>query len=187
MFHPMDLVAPLGIALLAVALCTWGFIKAKNTPARIACALTAAAFCGCTAGLYVMRHLSRKADYTTMQGVRVRQGIKNKCEKSWVTSEVQWVLDWWAKQCPDKGMTAVAAAVDDRLLVCVDEERLSAAGRWVRGYTWGSVAVVGWNGNPAYTSSLIRHELSHTAAVGCGYPLDEEKHHALFKSLKLGH
>lgn len=186
MFSLMDLVAPIGISLLSAVLCIWGFVKAKEKPAKVVCVLTGLVFLGSNPALYLMRYASRKADYTTQQGVRVRQGEKNKCEKAYVTENVQWVLDWWSKHCPDKA-AKVVASVDDRLLVCLDEEKLGAAGRWMRGYTWGNATVVGWNGKQEYTTSLIRHELSHTAATGCGYPLDEEAQHKLFKDLKLGY
>lgn len=186
MFHPIDLIAPIGIGLLATFLCLWGYSKAKVAPAKVACLLCACAFLAASPALYLLRWQARKSDYTTQQGVRVRQGTKSQCLQPNVTAHVQWVIDWWQKHCPPK-KDDVVKALDDKLLVCADEEKLSAAGRFMRGYSWGSVAVVGYNGDPSYTESLIKHELSHMAAPACGYPLDEEEHHELFKRLKLGH
>jgi len=184
MFHPIDLIAPIGICLLTVFLCVLGFIRTQKYQAKIVCVLTALVFVSSIPFFYFMRWNSRKADYVTEQGVRVRQGKKNKCEKKYVTEQVQWVINWWQERYLTKD---VAKALDDKLLVCVDAIKMSVLDRWVGGFAWGSMAVVGWDGNPEYTTSLIRHELSHFAAHACGHQMDEEEHHKLFKKLGLGH
>jgi hypothetical protein len=185
MFHPVDLVAPIGITVLAAVLCGLGIARAEKRAAKVVCALTAAVFLAGIPALYFMRWSARSCDYE-VENIRVRQGKLNRCEKAQIAADVVWVRSWWQKHCPSK-MAAVRRQLDDRLLVCVDQEKLGAAGRWARGYIWGSVVVVGWNGDLDYTKSLIRHELSHLAAVGCGYPLDEEEHHKLFAKLQLGY
>jgi hypothetical protein len=185
MFHWIDLIAPIGISGLAVLLCIWGFRSAKKTEAKAVCVLTAIAFCASIPALYMIRWNNRKADYT-VENVRVRQGKVNRCEREQVAADVVWVKTWWQSRCPDK-KAAVARKLDDILLICVDVEKIGVAGRWVRGFMQANTIIVGWNGDPTYTQSLRRHELSHFAAVGCGYPLDEQEHHALFKKLKLGY
>jgi hypothetical protein len=186
MFHWIDLIAPIGVAVVAVVLCGIAIWKSAKPDAKVlVCVITAVMFMASVPGLYVIRCAALSSDYT-VEGLRVRQGELNRCEREQVAADVVWVRDWWQADCPDK-KAAVAAQLDDKLLVCVDSEKLGTASRWMRGYTWGGVAVVGWNGKLSYVRSLIRHELSHMAAVGCGYPLDEVAHHKLFSDLGLGY
>jgi len=183
-FTWIDLVAPWGICLGSAALCLWAVIKAKETPAKVVSAITGLFFLGGIGAFYWVRADKTEYTYKTEQGVGVVAGVKNKCEQGSVEADVQWVIDFWSKHYD-------AAKVRDSLkrkrLFCIDEEEFSVWGRWVRGVTSGNSAVVGYNGDPKYTSSLIRHELSHLVLIGVGVPWNEKLHHDLFKEKGLGH
>ena len=61
MWSWIDLVAPIGIGLLAAVLCTLGAIKAKAKHAKVVSILTGLVFLASIPGLYLMRWSSRKA------------------------------------------------------------------------------------------------------------------------------
>ena len=70
-------------------------------------------------------------------------------------------------------------------IFCLDVEKLSVWGRFVRGYTNGSDITIGWR-DSEYAKSLFRHELSHCILLRGGKGLDETTHHQIFaeKGLK---
>jgi len=181
MFQLLDLVAPIGIAAVSVFLCAWALTKAETSGARAACILCGIVFTSSIPAWYIVRYRARKADYVSTHRLRVRQGKLNRCERPVVEAWTEELIDLWASHCQ-----GAAKAIRDKLLVCVDQEKLSAAGRWVRGYSVGYAAVVGWDGKLEYTKSLFRHEMSHIiASEACGLPWNEKVHHEKFKEVGL--
>jgi hypothetical protein len=184
MFRPFDLVAPIGFTLVALVFGIWGAIVGQDTPAKIISMLPALAGLVATAGLYFMRWHARRADFVTSQGMRVRLGRQNRPTKVQVERWLEWVIEFWSDHYPPR---AVADAFDGFFMVFVDKEKLSAAGRFMRGYTTATASVIGYNGNPAYTESLAKHEPSHHVLDVMGIPWNEEIHHAIFLEKALGH
>jgi len=87
MFHLVDLVAPIGVAVLAAVLCGIGIAKADKRAAKVVCGITAAVFLASVPTLYVMRAIARSCDYE-VEGLRVRQGKINRCERAQVAADV---------------------------------------------------------------------------------------------------
>lgn len=181
MFHLMDLVFPIGIGLLAAILCTVAVIKAKETPAKVVSALTGLTFLASIPGLYAWRASLRTEDYITAYGTRVHIGGNPACTKTNVEAWSKWTVDFFL---PRKGSALV---LKDKILICLKEEKLSALGRFIRGGTDGDTIVIGWNGTPAYTESLFKHEVGHLFATQLGQPYDEAKQHAWFKEIRYGY
>lgn len=181
MFQWLDLVAPIGVSIVSVFLCVWGLTKAKVTGAKVACVACGLAFLAFTPAWYGLRCSGLTPDYTSMHGLKVVKGEKNLCSRELVEGWTSELITFWDEHC-----TNVAPALQDKLVVCRDEEKIGVMGRWVRGYTTGSTAVIGWNGKIGYTKSLFRHELSHIIAmIACNKPYDEDAQHAYFKEVGL--
>lgn len=179
-----DLIAPWGICLGAAALCLWAVIAAENWKGKLVSAITGVFFLGAIGAFYWVRSDKTEYTYKTEYGIGVVAGEKNTCEQADVEADIQWVIDFWSKHYDaDK----VKDSLKHKRLFCIDEEEFSVYGRWVRGVTTGNSAVVGWNGKAAYTSSLIRHELSHLILAGAGVAWNEKLHHDTFKAKGLGH
>jgi hypothetical protein len=184
MFTWLDLIAPIGTAVVAAVLCTLGVIKAKKLPPKIISAATGIVFLASIPAWYLIRSSGLKPDYTTSSGVEVKNGKHDQCSKDKVEANIKWLSTFWSKH-----YTSFNQPLKGVLLVCLDEEKLTTFGRLVRGYSFGKYAVVGWNGKQSYTDSLVKHELSHflVGRVDTKRPFDEAVHHAYFKEVKLGH
>lgn len=186
MFTWLDLIAPIGVCLGSAALCLWAAIKGKAKDRKVAVAISIATGVLFLAGIpawYIVRGQMLKPDYTTSYGLDVVQGKLNKCEEPWVNEHTKWLIDFWSKHYdPAK----VNESVKGKLLVCLDEEKLTVWGRFVRGYSQGKFSVIGWNGKLTYSESLLKHELSHQIVMPF-VPYSEEGHHQLFKEKKLGY
>ena len=182
-FVPLDLVAPIGFCTLFAGLCVWGLLRSLKTQtthsAAIVCAITAAAFLAAIPGWFAVRASFNKADYCTAQGLFVVQGKVNKCERAFVEPVAKELLAFW------KMALKRDVSVKNVTLVCLDQEKITGFDRNFRGLSYDSFAVVGWNGNPDYTRSLIRHELSHQIVAPFIDP-DEAVQHKLFSDVKLG-
>lgn len=169
---------------MAAALCIWAVIVAKNVPAKIVSAITGLCFIALIPIFYWVRADKTEYVYKTEQGVGVVVGKKNKCEKPDVEKEVQWVIDFWSKHYD---ASKVADSLKGKRLFCIDDAEFTVYGRWVRGVSFGNSAVVGWNGKPEHTVSLIRHELSHLVLGGVGEVWNEDVHHKIFEEKGLGY
>jgi hypothetical protein len=80
----------------------------------------------------------------------------------------------------------VLDAIDGCRAFFLDKEKLTAAGRAVRAFAWGSMFAVGYRsgeGGASYVQSLFKHECSHCILGWCGFSWDEEKHHKIFKEM----
>lgn len=184
MFTWLDLVAPIGICCLAAFLCYLGFRKSKKIPPKLVCAITGGFFLAFIPLWYVVRDQKIEPDYTSGYGLEVVQGVKNKCEKKQIDEWSKWLIDLWSGHYD---VTCVRTSLKGKLVVCVDEEKLSVLGRAVRGYSHGRFSVVGWNGKISYAESLFKHEVSHQIIGSCVMPFHEEEHHKLFKEKGLEH
>ena len=185
MFTWLDLIAPIGIGVVATVLCTWGALKAATSQAKIVCIITGSVFLSSIPIVYAIRYSGLIPDYRTTYGIQVKQGDKNRCVKEDIDKWSSWTVNFWSKQeaCKD----AEVDSLQGLLVVCRDEEKLSVLGRYVRGYQQYNVIVVGYNGKLAYTESLYKHELSHYIVYKCGVEWNEQVHHDLFKQVKLGY
>lgn len=201
MFNWIDVIAPIGLSVIAAVLCLVGLAHAKERAARVACILCAVVFLSATPVLYAMRYASRRYDYKTVHGIRVRQGELNACKKVLVDEAVTWTVNFWQKVFADKP-TCVIEGVKDDYIICKDEKLVPVKNYdydkkqwfddWVNGYSSWDAAVIAWQGD-ARTRSLIIHELSHPILRACGImpkSLSESVnvlHHHFFAQHKLGH
>lgn len=200
MFHPMDIVAPIGLGVLASILCGTAFFKTQILPAKIACVLCAIAFTSTIPILYGMRYDAQKHDYKTIFGIKVRQGALNRCEKLLVDNAITWTVGFWKKHFNDN--PCVVDAIVDDFIICKDLEKIEIQQydiekkewfwQWVNGYSTWDAAVIGWQSDKR-TRSIIIHELSHPILRSCGImPKDPrmtvtKHHHNYFKKANLGH
>lgn len=182
MFSPWDLIFPIGTSILAIVLCVLALRKAEKTVAKVITILTTLVFVAAIPVIYSWRYRAHKHDYKAVFDLRVRQGELNKCVKEDVDAWANWVVDFWSNHYDRQKLID---GVKGDLVVCLDEEKISAFGMFVRGYATGSSIVVGYReGKPAYTESLFKHELSHNAIPE---PWDQATHHKIFKEKGLGH
>lgn len=185
MFSPWDLAFPIGVGLLALGFCIWGFVRAENRVGKVVSLLTALAFLLPIPGVYITRTLSLKSDYVTSRGLRVRQGTKKQCLQEEVQAWENELILFWTHTYPKASLT-----IEDKLLVCKDEEKLSLPWleRFFRGYSTWEVATIGYRaGDSTYTRSLFFHEVSHLILTNSGIPYDEKTQHNIFQKEGLGY
>jgi hypothetical protein len=173
------------VCVVAIALSVWGAIAAEAMPARIASIGTAAAFTLAIGVLLWIRLSSGRHDTIGAYGVRIKWGRRNRTSLATVNQWIEEVVRLWVP----KYQLRVTPALEDRLIVFVDAERIGVAGRWVRGYALGDVGVVGIRDGgtvDGYVRSLFIHELSHLVLAGVGEPWDETIHHKLMREAGIG-
>jgi len=185
-FTWFDLAFPWAACLVGAGLCTWAGVVAAPVPAKIICLTLAVA---CFAGpviWYALRWGKTAVDYTSNDGLEVVLGSKNRPARAHVealTREaiITWTTLKWDGGGPlDEG--AVRRALPKRGVEFVDVEEMSSFGRKLRGYSNGYDAVVGFNGDPAWTDGLFKHELDHIVYFQVTGVWDEEEHHRVFAS-----
>lgn len=188
-FTWMDIIMPIGTAVLATLLSVWAAFKAKQKSAKIVCAITAIVFILSVPGWYWVRAHGLLPDYTTSQKVSVVQGKKNKCLKQDVEEWTQWTFDFWIKHLPEY---CIRHAFETSIGVCRDEPALTAIGQWVRGYASGEVFYITWHNNKI-SRGLWIHELSHHVLDRCEKHWIEpyrkygnQTHHTYMKEMGLG-
>jgi hypothetical protein len=179
-FQPMDLIAPIGITLVALTLCTWGSLsKSAKLPAKIICILTGLMFVGATGFFYNLRSQRTKIDYETHLGSSVSQGTKNQCLKDSLNSWEQEVLTFWLKQ--NLNEDCLRSMLSRMIVVCSDQPILTSANRFVYGYSNGSAIVLGVGINPKaqsqHVKSLYGHEAGHHLLTFCSEMASENEQH----------
>lgn len=170
------------VCLVCIGLGVFGGIIAGPIPAKIASFGAASAFLAGIIILIVWRHKSPKHDYKTKFGLMVRLGKKNRPSRTQVTA---WMNELYAIWYP---VYQSPLDLSDKFVVFVDKEKISAFGKFFRGFTWGNTAVVGMKKDEStdqYTYSLFRHEVSHLILDVYGEKWDEEHHHRLMKEAKV--
>ena len=190
-FTWLDLIAPWGTALLAVALCSWAAIKAEKLPAFWISVITGVFFLASIPFWYGVRHSQTKVDYTTAAGMYVTQGEKNKCERTDVEAWESWVIAFWKKEfeADTEKQALVKNAFKGKRLYCVDVEQISLFNRTIRGAVLlGRNAIIGYReGDITYPERLAKHELSHFVLIKTHAPYNEDVHHKMFEEAKLGY
>ena len=179
-FHPVDLVFPIGLGALGLTLGVWSLFSDAAPVGKFIAMLTGVFFAAMNAVVYGWRLSARKADYV-YRGVRVRLGTRNRPTKVVVQAWIDWVINWWASSTL-YNEPAIEKALADLLLVFIDEYKLGGPGRWMRAYYQGSAAVIGYkpgDGALAYAVALEAHELGHGVLDGLGVPWGDEVHHKL--------
>lgn len=182
LFSWFDLVFPIGTALLAAVLGVWAAMKATDLPGKLVSIATAIVFCVPIPVLYTMRSNANAHDYVLPNyEIYVVQGEKNKCAPEDVKKWTEWVVSWWS----DKYKTGdVLLSLKGKRLICVDEEKITAFQRFMRGFSWGRQIVIGYNGKPEYTESLFKHEAGHFVLYGAGKePKVEADQHKKMKEI----
>jgi len=199
-FSPLDLLAPWGVGLGAVALCIWAIVSGKpmedGNPLvpKIIAGVVGALFLASIPLWYFIRSRLRRYHFKTRDGIYVRVGERNKPLQAAVelwTNEVakHWQISSFASSRGQRRLTKeeITSALRGITIFYRDEEKLSVLGRFVRGYSWGKDIVVGYKvGAPKYVQSLTRHELSHPILGYNGEGWNEEQHHKIFEETKLG-
>ena len=184
LFHPFDLIFPIGLGIAALGLGIWAAIASDAPPVgKIIAVATGLVFASMNIVIYVWRAKARKSDFIT-SGVRVRmpkrvpgaQPLKARDVNNWI----DWVIHFWAKD--PISSTASEAALKDLLVVFGDRKKYGSAGRWMRAYYQGSVAVIGRGKDIRDTLHLFAHELGHAFLDGRGIPWD--KHHDLMEHVE---
>jgi len=184
MFVWMDLI-PILITLLVLVLCIWGAVRAAATGGKVASGATGAVFVAVLVLFFVrIRCPAQTADYVTSGEMRV-VGEKL-CPKADVERWVSATIAFWTPLYLPSSTANLPNVTRGKLLACVDQEKLTAWGRYVRGYTDGQVIVLGNKpGDPCYKVKLFVHELSHLCLGSIGVPWIEERHHAIFDQEKV--
>ena len=77
-FMWLDLIAPIGIAVLASFLAILSWIKGKELKGKIIASITALAFIALIPAMYYIRDQGLKPDYTNSYKIKVVQGKENK-------------------------------------------------------------------------------------------------------------
>jgi len=185
-FTPLDLLAPWAVCLGSAALCIYAALAGKvmgGSPvvAKIIAFAVAALFLAGIPLWYFVRSRFRKFDLKTKHGLYVVHGQKNKPPLHDVETWTDELIFFWRSK--DIGVSVPALA--GITIFCLDVEKLSVWGRFVRGYTNGSDITIGWR-DSEYAKSLFRHELSHCILLRGGKGWDENTHHQIFaeKGLK---
>lgn len=169
------------LCLAMAALCAVGGFIAEG-PGRWVSFATGIAFLGGIAALWVIRIISRRADYVTRNGLRIRVGKLNAPDRLTVEQWTLIVIEHWVRHYPDG---EVRKALDGHFVVFGDKIKVSTLGRWMAGLTTDTASWVGLrtlsNGKPdfEYVRRLFIHELSH-AAISPFIPWDEVTHHDEF-------
>lgn len=181
MFSWLDLIAPIGINLIALVFGIWGAIVSDAVGGKVSCIATAVAFTVVSAVIYILRWRFWRYDYKTKYGVRVTLGKTNKPTKSIVEGWSEWTVSFWIGQkWPE---AEVWAALKGARVRFIDAESYYVSGfaKLVYGAYDGSFMSVGTK-NP---ESVFKHELSHRILDKLGIPWD--KHHDIFALRGLGH
>lgn len=181
MFSWFDLIAPLGINLVALVFGIWGGIVAPEVGGKVASLLTAAAFTVVTVVIYVLRWRFWRYDYKTKHGLRVTLGEKNRPARASVEEWSQWTVDFWVGQkWPAED---VLAALKNARVIFVDQESYSVPNfaKLVYGAYDGRLMSIGTKA----PESVFKHELSHRILDKLGVQWD--KHHDIFALRGLGH
>ena len=184
MFTLLDIIFPIGIGLGVAALCIVAMVRSRVLAAKVISAIVGVVFLLSIPTWYIMRYNYIAPDYVTSTGLRIKQGDVNKCLPTDVEKWADWVVSFWKKHYPDD---LIDSSIKGKLCICIDKEKLSVMGRFVRGYSYSDKMVIGWNGDLKYTESLFKHELSHIILLGCGEVYDNTAQHAIFKDKGLGH
>lgn len=194
LFTPLDIVAPWLVCLGSAALCIWGAVVAPNIGARIASIAPGIFFLAFIPLWYVVRSKKTKVDFTTNHGIGCVWGKRNKPARITVEQWTDKIVQHWAMTAFPRGKKGAVLLSQEEVLsalkgtICffVDDEKLSAFGRFVRGYTWGSNFVVGrrldsieQQGTTDYTyvRDLFDHEMGHIILGFNGEGWEEKKHH----------
>lgn len=179
-FTPLDLLAPWAVCLGSAALCIYAALAGKvmgGSPvvAKIITFAVAAVFLAGIPLWYFVRSRVRKYDLKTRHGLYVVLGQKNKPTLASVESWTDDLFDFWRSKNVGVSATTLAGLT----VFCLDAEKLSIWGRFVRGYSTWSDITIGWR-DAEYVRSLFRHELSHHILYRAGQGWDETKHHQIF-------
>jgi hypothetical protein len=180
-FHPLDLVFPWGIALVAMGLCVWGTVASPSIGAGAACAGTGLLFGASIPLWYVARSTKRSYDFAvTGQYGEKLYIIGRRAPADGIAVWLNSVVDFWVSA----GRTTPAKArdaVDGLFVWFLEEEKVNVFGRWAAGWTTSTDVCICNRGADA---SLLRHELSHHIVASGGW--DEAEHHAIFEKVGLG-
>lgn len=191
-FKAIDLVCPIGVCLVATTLCGWAAVKADATVAKAIAATVGVLFLSVIPLWFWVRGIP---SFTTMYGIDVYQGKKNRPTRDKIDKWTAAVLMHWRKAWLDPKLQPVLNTItlgklsmSGSAVFFVDGYKLSSFGRFVRGYTRGRDMVIGYReGDEHYTELLFLHEGSHVLLNKIGYkPGDEAAHHKLFRETGLG-
>jgi len=215
-FTWLDLLAPWAVCLGSAALCAWAAlagVQLGGDPlvAKIISWIVCAVFLAGIPLWYVVRGRARKPDFVTAHGVQVVLGNKHQPTKAMVEEWTESLINHWITCQWNRSNSTVTLSINNvkRVLIgitafFVDKEKLSAWGRFVRGYSQGKDIVIGMKArnfddpdegfeyskgfyfDMGYTKVLYRHEASHPVLGYNGEPWDEKRHHAIFKTTGLG-
>ncbi len=98
MFNWVDLFFPVGFCLGAVALCMFVLFKrAKSNPQRFVLIVSAIFFIIPVIGLYSLRYEAWKCTYVTFRGIRVTQGVVNKCSQTDIARGEEKLIKFWGQ------------------------------------------------------------------------------------------
>jgi hypothetical protein len=155
--------------------------------------VTGVVFLAMVPAWYLVRSIKRRF-HLQVAGMYIILGKLNKPDErtiaAWVEALVEhWKSATWRSAGQPRSMSEdqVKLALEGLSVFFVDKEKLSVLGRLVRGYSWRRDCVVGFRiGEPQYTGSLFRHEVSHQVLDKAGEPWDEKRHHAIFQITNLG-
>lgn len=202
LFKPIDLIAPIGVCLISVALCIWGAVVALDIAAKCVSIATGVVFAAGPVVWYWMRRDYIRHDFQTIHGLFVRCGKENRPSKEHVEKWTDELLRFWpttelAKVYPLSGPD-VARAVDGVWAIFYDEEKLlvrrpGGAMGFVYGYARPTEigirrapTIAGRPIDEAATRALFRHELSHVVVEKQVRITGEAEHHKIFQDVKLG-
>jgi hypothetical protein len=189
-FHPLDLIFPIGIGILISLLCIWGIITTTILSAKVVMTITTIIFIAGIPLWYIARGRAKKEDYTTEHGIKVILGEKNRPSKEEIELWTKDTISFWSNKgfsflgatlmIPESKMRIVLSSL---WIIFVDQEQISFAGKWVRGYVDGNTIVI----TNMYIESLVKHELSHPI-LEILLPPDAwgNNHHEIFAQLNLG-
>lgn len=182
MFRWLDLIIPIGTGLLSFGLCAWGALSATELPGIIISWATGAVFLASIPVWYWVRSSGLRPDCTAAYGVEIKFGKENTPNLAAINSWLHALVAFWSDHYE---RSVIEESLRGKLVVFRDRERLTIFGRYVRGYAFSSVAVIGYKPSLSYRASLFRHEVSHLV-LGRTEGGDEKHHHDTFSDKKLG-
>jgi ABC-type bacteriocin/lantibiotic exporter with double-glycine peptidase domain len=168
------------IGTLSVFLCGWAILK-PSTPlvAKLVSGATGLAILFVVSSIYVIRYQANQCTYRTKRNLCVVD-LSKLCESTKVSDWEDNVFSFWT----DKLGESTKSALDSKKLICLDSPTISIWGRVVRGYVWGSTAVVVKDKtvgtDPDITRRLVLHELGHFFLFTTG-DFDEKSNHKRMK------
>ena len=199
-FRWLDLIFPLSTGLLATGLALWATLRGREGGALTASWATAGIFWLGGGLMFLIRHLSRKADYYIGNDgeVAVRLGVRNRPPPAVAHA---WLLElylFWSYVgvkklglAPGFALTPMSRHIGatvtflDRYVI-----PLPSFPKGVHGWANDGVAVIGihpgmsFKGDQAYVRSVFMHEMSHVILLAIGVPMDD--HHKMFAEFELG-